>query len=407
MTDIQNSQNPQHFRCGLQFFLCAILLLFSACGKDKARHGAKGDLPPLGTAGEESAQLKGKTLEESLEYYKKSLLILLRIHGEANEEVANIYERMARIHKELGNKQESIQYYGKTLTSRQAIYHAGHPLVLTTHKAIADNYYEIEEYVLSIRFYQEFQRAGTPLYGETHRLILESHERTGDAHLKMNNPREALKSYQLWGQGVQKSPALGKKHPEMARVYHKLGNVYYQLGDIPRSDQAKKIAVDIMYPGVNQESDLLRAKFYVGIHSTDVKRNRATLNFPDSASLTFGTLEYVLPSNRRIRVLPLPIINEYEIQNVDLAAVSAGNGLLFYLDATAASRLATFTASSNNMSLVLFIDDKPIGVRPIDTKIQNGQLFTLVELPDEILDKLVINLKETCSRLSPNQAIGG
>ena len=48
-----------------------------------------------------------------------------------------------------------------------------------------------------------------------------------------------------------------------------------------------------------------------------------------------------------------------------------------------------------------------MGVRPIDAQILNGQLFTLVQIPDEILDKLVLSLKETCSRLSPNHAIGG
>jgi tetratricopeptide (TPR) repeat protein len=361
----------------------------------------------LGTEGEESAQLRGKTLEESLEFYKKSLLILLRVKGEANEEVAEIYEKMARVHQELGNKQESIQYYGKTLNSRQAIYNANHPLIVKTHKAIADNYFEIQDYPLAIRFYQEFQRVGIPIYGETHNTVLKSYERVGDAHMQVGNTKEALRNYQLWGKAVQKSPTLGKKHPEMARVYHKLGNVYYVLGDIPRADQAKKIAVDIMYPGIQQETDLLRAKFYVGVHSNDVKRNRAKVSLPDNTDLDFGTLEYTLPSNQSIRIIPLPVINEYEIQNVDMAQTAAGKGLLFYFDSAATSRLSKLTTNSRSLSLVLLIDDKPMGVRPIDAQILNGQLFTLVEIPDELLDKLVFSLKETCSRLSPNHAIGG
>ncbi len=391
----------------LNAIIPVILLILSGCGKDKAQHGDTGDLPPLGTEGEASAQLKGKTLEESLEFYKKSLLILLRLKGEANEEVAEIYEKMARVHKDLGNKQESIQYYGKTLTSRQAIFSADHPLIVKTHKSIADNYFEIYEYALAIRFYDEFQRVGIPLYGESHQIILQSYEKIGDSYMKLGSTKEALRYYQLWGKGVQKSRSLGKKHPEMARVYHKLGNVYYVLGDIPRADQAKKIAVDIMYPGIQQETDLLRAKFYVGVHSTDAKRNRATVTFPDNSSLDFGTLEFTLPSNQTIRIIPIPVISEYEIQNVDMAQTAAGRGLLFYLDAAASARLSKLTSSSRNLSLVLLIDDKPMGVRPIDAQILNGQLFTLVQIPDEILDKLVLSLKETCSRLSPNHAIGG
>ena len=402
--------NPSKFSAPNIWLYCLLTILLlglSGCGKDKARHGDTGNLPPMGMEGEESAQLKGKTLEESLEFYKKSLLILLRINGEANEEVAEIYEKMARVHKELGNKQESIQYYGKSLTSRQAIYTADHPLIVKTQKAIADNYFEIAEYGLAIRFYKEFQRVGIPLYGETHNIILKSYEKIGDSYMQLGSTKEALRNYQLWGKGVQKSPALGKKHPEMARVYHKLGNVYYVLGDIPRADQAKKIAVDIMYPGIQQETDLLRAKFYVGVHSNDAKRNRATVTFPDNSSLDFGTLEYTLPSNQTIRIIPIPVISEYEIQNVDMAQTAAGRGLLFYLDAAAGARLSKLTSSSRNLSLVLLIDDKPMGVRPIDAQIQNGQLFTLVQIPDEILDKLVSSLKETCSRLSPNHAIGG
>ncbi len=385
---------------------CLVCFVLAGCGSDKSRKKGTADLPPLGEEGQESPQLKGKSLEESLEYYRKSLLILIRTEGENSQEVADIYEKMGRIYKKMGNPGQSVEYFGKTLTSLQSLYPANHPLIIKTHKAIADNYFELGEHASAIRFYEEFQRVGTPLYGDTHHSILESMEMTGDAYLKLGSHKEALAAYQAWGKGVQKTPAYGKKSPEMARVYHKLGNVYYELGDMPRSDEAKKIAVNIMYPGLQQSSDVMRARFYVGIHSQDLKRNRASLVFPDRAGLDYHTLEFTLPSGQPVRIIPLPLINEFEIQNVELATVSAGKGLLFYLDAASTKRLSQFSTNSRDMSLVLMIDDKPMGIRPLDLRIQNGQLFTLVQLPDEILSKLVFSLKESSAKLAPI-AIGG
>ena len=78
-----NRGHPTSFLIGL-LTVAIVIFSISGCKGDKSRRGDPGALPPLGSKGEESARVSGKNLEESLNFYKKSLVVLLRLHGEAN-----------------------------------------------------------------------------------------------------------------------------------------------------------------------------------------------------------------------------------------------------------------------------------------------------------------------------------
>ena len=83
-----------------------------------------------------------------------------------------------------------------------------------------------------------------------------------------------------------------------------------------------------------------------------------------------------------------------------MARVQQGKGLLFYLTAEGARRLSQLSSDAAGLSLILEINGNAIGERRIDGKIQDGQLFTFVEIPDELLEKMVFSLKETCRQLN-------
>lgn len=377
-----------------------MLLLGTGCSDKKSRRGDPGVLPPLGDAGESSARVQGKSLDESLAFYKKSLVVLLRLHGEANAEVADTYEKMARVFKEKADRAGTIEYFSKALNSRRKIYRRDHPAVLQTLKNSADAYMEVGDHGSAIRYYTEFQLTGTKLYGATHPEMLESYEKVGDGYVALGQPQKAMEHYQGWARQVQKSPGLGRKHPEMARAYNKLGDLYYKLGHVPEADKLKEAAVGVMYPTMSAEGTLLRPRFYVAMNHTDAKRNRATVTFPDTVSVEFGSRVVPMPSQRLVRVVNVPVLDEFDFANVELAKVAKGKGLLFILKNEGAQRLAQVSQGSQRLSLVLIINGRAIAERPLDGQIQNGQLFTFVEIPDELLEKMVFSLKETCKQLS-------
>lgn len=94
------------------------------------------------------------------------------------------------------------------------------------------------------------------------------------------------------------------------------------------------------------------------------------------------------------RIGAKPVILGSEITAVDLVRVDSGMCLLFQVNTQAAFRLYNVTAQNLGKRLILVANDEPIGVRYIDEIIQNGRLFTFVELPDSELPALVISLQE-------------
>ena len=384
----------------ISFLLAALLVpAFSSCTKDKKIKDPNGRVSTLGQPGGESARIPGKDLGQSLAFYKKSLVILLKLHGEANAEVADTYEKMARVHQEMGNQEGVVEYISKALKSLSMIYRKDHPRVVQTFKDAADIYLEIGDARTAIGFYREFQAMGSTVLGSAHPEVLESHEKIGDAYRELGQLRDALTHYLEWAKLVQKSPTLGRKHPEMARAYNNIGDLYHKLGEVPKAEKAKEMAVAIMYPSAGDTNSLMRSRFHVSIKSSDPKRNRAKVSFPDSATLEFSPVLMNLPTGKTLSLLPVPVISEFDIVNVELAKVQQGKGLLFYLDTAAAGRLSQLTGSSYNGSLVLVIDGNAVGERPISGKIQDGQLFTFVDIPDELLEQMVFSLKETCKKL--------
>ena len=381
--------------------LAGIALLGAGCSdKDSNRRGDPGALPPLGDAGEASARIQGKSLDESLAFYKKSLVVLLRLHGESHEEVANTYEKMARVYKEKRDRAGTIEYFGKALNSRRQVFRRDHPVVIQTLKNFADAYTEVGDHGSAIRYYTEFQLTGMKLYGATHPDMLESYEKVGDSYVALGQPQKAMEHYQTWARQVQKSPVLGRKHPEMARAYNKLGDLYYKLGHVPEADKLKEAAVGVMYPTMSAEGTLLRPRFYVATNHADAKRNRAKLTYPDSVSIDFGSRVVPMPSQRLVRIVNVPVLDEFDFANVELAKVQKGKGLLFMLNNEGAQRLSQVSRSGQRLSLVLVVNGRAIAERPLDGQIQNGQLFTFVEIPDELLEKMVFSLKETCEQLN-------
>ncbi|HTJ78481.1 MAG TPA: hypothetical protein VL357_05750 [Rariglobus sp.] len=104
----------------------------------------------------------------------------------------------------------------------------------------------------------------------------------------------------------------------------------------------------------------------------------------------------VLPiSGVRVAVNAKPIITEFDIVHVDVSRSDLGQFLVFQLTAAASRDLYRKTGENQGKRLVLAINGRPLGTRPIDHPFGAGSIAMFVEVPDDQLPALVKNLNAT------------
>lgn len=117
------------------------------------------------------------------------------------------------------------------------------------------------------------------------------------------------------------------------------------------------------------------------------------------------TMPVVLPvSGVTLRVLPQPVISEFDLRNVELAQVELGRCLLFQLAPGAARDLYRLSATNQGRRLVLLLNDAPLGARVIDQPLEGGELLIFVEVPDTELPGLVERIRRTTQHIQTEAA---
>lgn len=89
-----------------------------------------------------------------------------------------------------------------------------------------------------------------------------------------------------------------------------------------------------------------------------------------------------------------PVFTEFDIVDVDVVEVQLGKCLRFEFSAAAARDLYRLTATNQGRRLVLSLDGRPAGARPIDRPFREGTVLIFVEMPDEALPALAENLRQ-------------
>lgn len=100
-------------------------------------------------------------------------------------------------------------------------------------------------------------------------------------------------------------------------------------------------------------------------------------------------------SNSLVEVYSEPLIDEFEINNVELVQVDKGFALLFILSEKGARDLYRASVTHMGSRVVLSINSNVIGQRYIDGAINDGKFYTFVELPQDSLGQLVLDIKAT------------
>jgi hypothetical protein len=108
-----------------------------------------------------------------------------------------------------------------------------------------------------------------------------------------------------------------------------------------------------------------------------------------------------LPVSRTlVNINPKPVLVEYDIASVEFAKVDLGWCLYFRFTPAAARDLYRITSANPGGRLILTLNDTPVGARPIDQVIADGNLLTFVELPSDQLPPIAERLKRTSAALA-------
>jgi hypothetical protein len=117
-----------------------------------------------------------------------------------------------------------------------------------------------------------------------------------------------------------------------------------------------------------------------------------------------GDLITLPVSGSSISVESEPVVNEFEIVNVEMIKVDLGIAMLVQVSGQGGRDL--YRASVENMGsrIVLTVNGNGIGSRRIDGAIKDGKFYTFVEVDEEELGELVLDIKETIAYLQAKAA---
>ena len=108
-------------------------------------------------------------------------------------------------------------------------------------------------------------------------------------------------------------------------------------------------------------------------------------------------------SGTQITVREEPLVNEFDIRNVEMVEVELGPALLLQVSEKAARALYRQSVGNRGRRIVLTVNANPVGARRVNQVIDDGNFYTFVEVPDEKLEELVLELRETVEYLRANR----
>ena len=119
-------------------------------------------------------------------------------------------------------------------------------------------------------------------------------------------------------------------------------------------------------------------------------------------SASTGEVVTLPVSRTTISIQGDPLVNEFDILNVEMVKVDMGVALLVQTGGQGARDLYRASVSNMGNRIVFMVNGNAIGARRIDGAIQDGNLYTFVEVDDEELGQLVLDIKETIVELQKN-----
>ncbi len=100
-------------------------------------------------------------------------------------------------------------------------------------------------------------------------------------------------------------------------------------------------------------------------------------------------------SETKVRVFDQPLFDPMDIIRIEMVRVARGLAVRYLLTPTASRQLIRSSVDNIGYRFVFFDNSSPIGARKIDGVIEDGILYTFLEVPDDELPELVADMNRT------------
>lgn len=127
----------------------------------------------------------------------------------------------------------------------------------------------------------------------------------------------------------------------------------------------------------------------------------------ESRGVDYGSMQgqtLRLPvSGTVVQVQEMPVVNEFEIVNVEMVKVDMGMAVMVQVSEKGSRELYRSSVTNKGGRIVLTVNGNAVGARRIDSAIQDGKFFTFVEVDDEELGQLVLDIRESLVYIHANK----
>lgn len=143
---------------------------------------------------------------------------------------------------------------------------------------------------------------------------------------------------------------------------------------------------------------VLLATVLAGCRSTEIENAQVPSIFLEAGNVYPGQTNPTvsLPvSGTEFRIFEEPVFDPSDIIRIEMVRVDRGVAVRYLLTPSAGRKLVRVSVDNMGYRFVFFNNEKPIGARMIDGPIENGIVYTFLEVPDEDLPELVTEMNRT------------
>jgi len=143
---------------------------------------------------------------------------------------------------------------------------------------------------------------------------------------------------------------------------------------------------------------LATSLFFSGCKSAQIENAHVPTIFLEAASSFPGQTnpQVALPiSGTELQIFEEPLYDPTDIIRIEMVRVDRGLAVRYLLTPSASRNLVRMSVDNLGYRFVFFDNETPIGARMIDGVMENGIIYTFLEVPDQLLPELVEDMNRT------------
>ena len=110
---------------------------------------------------------------KALDYFKKSLKIVLSVYGENHSQVSSIYDHIGEVYFAQKDYSKALYYFEESLKIRLSLFGENHPEVALSYYSIGSLYIIQGDKSKALNYYEKSLKIRLSVYGENHPLTKE------------------------------------------------------------------------------------------------------------------------------------------------------------------------------------------------------------------------------------------